>query len=63
MHDLKLTYNCEPFQYVADMHKIMQAIKSLGLKMEDVMQYFIWDESKFKNSLNLNYSKFASEFS
>ena len=40
LSELKLTNNGEPFQYIADVRKTMQAIKSLKIDMNDIMQYF-----------------------
>lgn len=52
---LKLTYSSEPFQYMSDMRKIMQAVKHLEMTMDDVMQYFFLDglNDSFKNHLVL----------
>ena len=55
LSEMKLLYNGEPFQYIADMRKIMQAFKSLKVTIDDVMQYFflLGMNESFKNHLTL----------
>lgn len=41
MTDLKLTYSTEPFQYIAEIKKIMNAFQCLNITPDDILQYFV----------------------
>ena len=55
MSELKHTYSSEPFQYISDIRKMMQAVKQLNVTIDDVMQYFffIGMNESYKNSFIL----------
>ena len=55
LSEMKLTYSTEPFQYVSDMRKIIQAVKRLNITVDDVLQYFSFEclNETFKNQLVL----------
>ena len=55
LSEMKLTYSTEPFQYVSDMRKIIQAVKQLNITVDDVLQYFFFEglNETFKNQLVL----------
>ena len=55
LSELKLTYNSEPFQFISDVRKIMQAMKSLGITVDDVLSYFVFHglNDTFKTQLTL----------
>ncbi|XP_068203563.1 uncharacterized protein [Palaemon carinicauda] len=40
--ELKLTLSGDPYAFVASMKTIMNAFKKLDVKVDDVLQYFIW---------------------
>ena len=41
MHDLKLPYSGEPFQYIAQIKKIINAFRYLKITANDILQYFV----------------------
>ena len=55
LSELKLSNSGEPFQYIADVRKLMQAIKSLDIKVDDMLAYFVYNglNEMFKNQLTL----------
>ena len=55
LSDMKLSHTGEPFQYIADMRKVMQAFKSLDVTINDVLQFFFFTgmNESFKNQLTL----------
>ena len=55
MGELRMTYSSEPFQYISDIRKIMQSVKSLDVTIEDVMQFYFFNglNESFKNHLTL----------
>lgn len=42
MSEIKLTYSTEPFLYMSQMRKIKQSFDTLGISVDDVMQYFFF---------------------
>ena len=52
---MKVSYSSEPFQYVSDMRKLMQAVKQLDNSVDDVLQQFFFRclNVTFKNKLVL----------
>ena len=55
MLEMRLTYNSEPFKYVADMRKLVHACRDLKITIEEVLQYFFLKgmNETFKNQLVL----------
>ena len=41
MHDLRLSYSDEPFKFIGQIKKIINAFKYLNVTIEDIMQYFV----------------------
>ena len=55
MRDLRLSYNGEPFEYIANVRAIMQSIESLKISVDDILGFFVYDglNDAFKNQLTL----------
>ena len=55
LSELKLPTTGEPFQYIADIRKIMQGVKSLQITVDDILGYFVFSglNELFKNQLTL----------
>ena len=55
LSELKLNYTDEPFQFISDVRKIMQAFTSLDLTVDDILSYFVYNglNDTFKTQLTL----------
>ena len=42
LSELKMSYTSEPFQFISDVRKMMQSIKSLDITVEDILSYFVF---------------------
>ena len=46
MRDLKLPYNSEPFEYIANVRAIMQSVESLEISVDDILGFFCFRRLK-----------------
>ena len=55
LQDMKLTSSSEPFKYMADMQRILQACKKLDVTVDDILAHFFYNgmNDLFKNQLVL----------